>query len=133
MNQPVQITNGEWADTNKKIDMHEQDIDYLKKRTERHSDRLDRIEDQYIALPQAIQEAVTTGMAPVMEKLLKHDERLAQMDLEKVKEEKARFERQVEEDKERRRWLIRSIVGAVIGATVGPAITLIIFILVNNA
>lgn len=133
MNQPVQLTNGEWTSATKKIDMHEQDIDYLKKRTERHSDRLDRIEDQYIALPQAIQEAVTTGMAPVMEKLLKHDERLAQMDLEKVKEEKARIEKQFEEEKERRRWLIRSVVGAFIGATIGPAITILLFIWGNNS
>lgn len=133
MDQPVSLTNGEWSTVREKVNTSEREIEYLKQSANRARERLDRIEDEYIALPQAIQEAVTTGMAPVMEKLLKHDERLAQMDLEKVKEEKARIEKQFEEDKERRRWLIRSVIGAFIGATIGPAITILLFIWGNNS
>lgn len=115
------------------VENNTKDIGYLKEKTAKHSTKINNLEDSHIALPLAIQEAVSKGMAPVLEKVLLHDERFTQLELLKEREEKERALRVIEDEKDRKQWFYRAVIGAVIGATVGPAITILAYILINNA
>lgn len=127
------VTQTEFVRLQADVENNKNDIGYLKERTDRHSDKIDSLEDSHIALPLAIQEAVSKGMEPVLEKVLLHDERFTQLELLKEREEKERALRVIEDEKDRKKWFYRAVIGAVIGATVGPAITILAYILINSA
>ncbi|GGC92807.1 hypothetical protein [Enterococcus wangshanyuanii] len=132
MNKPVEISNQEWSDLTKKVDAVETQAEYNKNRLNRHSDRLDSLEDQQIALPLAIQQAVENGMAPVLEKLLMHDEKFVSLELLKEREQKEALQRKIDEDKDRRKWFIRTVIASVIGSIGGVAGVIRFFIMINN-
>ena len=127
------ITETDLVKLSAHVENNRRDIGYLKERTDRHSKKINDLEDNHIALPLAIQEAVSKGMAPVLEKVLKHEGRFTTLELLKEREEKERALRVIEDEKDRKRWFYRAVIGAVIGATVGPAVTILVYILINNA
>lgn len=133
MDDLAKITNKEWSDMKSAVSSNSEAVGYLKTRTSRHSTEIDALENNHIALPLAIQEAVSKGMAPVLEKVLNHEQKFIELEIEKEREAKETALLQIQAERERKQWFWRSIVGTVIGATVGPAVTLIIFILINNA
>lgn len=132
MNKPVEISNQEWSNWTKRVEAVETKADYGEKRLDRHSNRLDSLEDQQIALPLAIQQAVENGMAPVLEKLLLHDEKFVSLELLKEREQKEALQRKIDEDKDRRKWFIRTVIASVIGSIGGVAGVIRFFIMINN-
>lgn len=114
------------------VENNRRDIGYLKERTDRHSKKINDLEDNHIALPLAIQEAVSKGMAPVLEKLLRHDEEFTNLKIAKEREEKEQVIKQLEEDAERKRWFTRSVLGVAITAIVSPAVAYFIWFLMGS-
>lgn len=114
------------------VENNEKDIGYLKNRTDRHSTKIDALEDNYIGLPHAMQDAVSKGMAPVLEKLLRHDEEFTNLKIAKEREEKEAVIKQLQEDAERKRWFVRSVLGVVITAIVSPAVAYFIWFLMGS-
>ena len=132
MDNEAKISNNEWADLTHQVKENKEQIGYLKERTDKHSRKIDELEDNHIKLPMAIQQAVENGMAPVLEKVLKHDEMFRELALIKEREAKEQLLKAMEEEQERKRWFIRSVLGSVIAGIVGPALTILGYILFNN-
>lgn len=126
------ITETDLVKLSAHVENNRRDIGYLKERTDKHSKKINDLEDNHIALPLAIQEAVSKGMAPVLEKLLRHDEEFTNLKIAKEREEKEQVIKQLEEDAERKRWFTRSVLGVVITAIVSPAVAYFIWFLMGS-
>ena len=126
------VTQTEFVRLQADVENNKNGISYLKTRTDRHSEKIDNLEDSHIGLPLAMQEAVSKGMAPVLEKLLRHDEEFTNLKIAKEREEKEQVIKQLEEDAERKRWFTRSVLGVVITAIVSPAVAYFIWFLMGG-
>lgn len=65
MNRLVELTHQEWSDLTKVVAETQKDTIYLKSRTDKHSNRLDNLEDANIALPLEIQNAISNSLEPL--------------------------------------------------------------------
>lgn len=76
LEQEVKITNREWTKLTSRVDKVDKQSNANLERLNRHSKRIDELEDNQIKLPISIQKAVENGMAPVLEKVLAHDQKI---------------------------------------------------------
>lgn len=132
MDNIVKITNREWADVTNQVEQLEGEVKELKGKLKRQGDRLHIVETADIRLPQEIGAAITKALEPVLEKVMNHDERFHQLELLKAQEEKERAERLLNEEKERRKWFIRTLIGTILSAIIGPILAILSFLISNN-
>lgn len=136
MDKIVEITNKEWADLTHQVGENERQLENNTNRLNRHSQRLDELEDEHIRLPLAIQQAVENGMSPVLEKVLAHDNKFATMEIEKERIRAERAESELEDRQERKRWMTRLIISGVIGVLItsvlGGIISFYVAVFLNN-
>lgn len=136
MEQEVKITNREWTKLTSKVDKVDKQSNANLERLNRHSKRIDELEDNQIKLPISIQKAVENGMAPVLEKVLAHDQKFSNIELNRERERAEIAERVIEESKEKKRWLVRIIIGALIAvfvtSVIGGVISFYIAVFLNN-
>ncbi|EAG4505323.1 hypothetical protein CBM20_11300 [Listeria monocytogenes] len=132
MEQEIKLTNREWNDLSTKVETHDKKIKEHENRLNRHSGKIDILEDNNIALPLTIQEAVQKGMSSAVERLNKHDDKFISIDLAKEKERADKLERKVKEDKEKRTFYRRTITSAIIVACVSGVVGFYIAAFLNN-
>ncbi|RQW65781.1 hypothetical protein DUK53_14285 [Listeria sp. SHR_NRA_18] len=136
MEQEVKITNREWTQITNKVEKTEKQSTANLERLNRHSKRLDIIEDAQMTLPLAIQKAVEKGMAPTLEKVIIHDRKFSEIELNRERERAEKAEQIIEESKEKKRWLIRIIIGALIAvfftSIIGGVISFYVAVFLNN-
>lgn len=65
----MKITNQEWTELTKKVDLLGDQNTRHENRLNRHSERLDNLEDQGLQLPIQIQAAITDSLKPVMDSI----------------------------------------------------------------
>ncbi|MHC5278955.1 hypothetical protein ACYRFT_01620 [Listeria kieliensis] len=126
MDQEIKITNREWAETKSAVDKNSKQTEINRERLDRHSKRLDQLEDANIAFPLAIQEAVKNGMAPVMEKLIKHDEKFVNIEIMKERERAEKAEHIIQEEKDRKKFFVRTIITVVITSVLGGGLGILV-------
>ncbi|MBP1046396.1 hypothetical protein I6N96_08870 [Enterococcus sp. BWM-S5] len=118
MDKKIEITNKDWTDLTKTVSATEKQANANEERLNRHSKRLDALEDANVGLPLAIQQAVENGMSPVLEKVLNHDNKFASLEIEKERERAERAESELRATAERRQWMTRLIISGVIGVLI---------------
>ena len=69
MNKPVEISNSEWAEVTRQVSENKEQIGYLKGKGNRHSKRLDDLEDNNLTLSLTIKEAIESSMSPIMDEI----------------------------------------------------------------
>ncbi len=126
MDQEIKITNREWAETKSTVDKNSKQTEINRERLDRHSKRLDQLEDANIALPLAIQAAVEKGMAPVMEKLIKHDEKFVNIEIMKERERAEKAEHVIQEVQDRKNFFVRTIITVVITSVLGGGLGILV-------
>ncbi|EUJ46656.1 hypothetical protein [Paenilisteria rocourtiae] len=136
MEQEVKITNREWTKLTSRVDKVDKQSNANLERLNRHSKRIDELEDNQIKLPISIQKAVENGMAPVLEKVLAHDQKFSNIELNRERERAEIAERVIEESKEKKRWLVRIVIAALIAvfvtSVIGGVISFYIAVFLNN-
>lgn len=132
MEKPIDITGREWSDLSKQVDLNKKQIEFNTQKLVRHSKRLEVIEDEQIKLPLSIQKAVENGMAPVLEKVLIHDNKFSELELNKEKEENERLSTILESHKDSKKWFNRALIGVLITSIIGGIISFYIAVFLNN-
>lgn len=132
----MKITNREWTKLTSRVDKVDKQSNANLERLNRHSKRIDELEDNQIKLPISIQKAVENGMAPVLEKVLAHDQKFSNIELNRERERAEIAERVIEESKEKKRWLVRIVIAALIAvfvtSVIGGVISFYIAVFLNN-
>lgn len=132
MDDPVKITNTDWSELKHQADLNAKDIGYLTGRVEGHASKLVKLEEGFLMFPMSIKEAVQDGMAPVLITVMDHTEKFNQLALTKEREDKERLQRMLDQEADRKKWFIRTVIATIVGGIVGPAITMVGFIFFNN-
>ncbi|WAO20814.1 hypothetical protein [Paenilisteria newyorkensis] len=132
MDQHVKITNAEWGDLKQTAESSKSLAKENKKRIDKHSERLDAIEDWKIALPISIEEAVRNGLAPFLEQVTKYENKFIDLEIMKERERADRAEQLIVEEKGRKQFIRRTIIASAITSVVGGGIGIVITALVAN-
>lgn len=136
MNKPVEITNGEWAQVTNNLQNNTREIIEHEDRLNRHSKEINALKQETSKLPYAIEKAVSSGMEKVLTKVLEHDRKFQSLETQKIEQRAIKAEKELEAQKERKRYYRKIITQAVIGcfitSIVGGILSFYVAVFLNN-
>lgn len=136
MNKPVEITNGEWAQVTNNLQNNTREIIEHEDRLNRHSKEINALKQETSKLPYAIEKAVSSGMEKVLTKVLEHDRKFQSLETQKIEQRAIKAEKELEEQKERKRYyrkiITQAIIGCFITSVVGGILSFYVAVFLNN-
>ena len=136
MNKPVKITNGEWAQITNNLQNNTREIIEHEDRLNRHSKEITALKQETSKLPYAIEKAVSAGMEKVLTKVLEHDRKFQSLETQKIEQRAIKAEKELEAQKERKRYyrkiITQAIIGCFITSIVGGVLSFYVAIFLNN-
>lgn len=136
MNKPVEITNGEWAQITNNLQNNTREIIEHEDRLNRHSKEITALKQETSKLPYAIEKAVSSGMEKVLTKVLEHDRKFQSLETQKIEQRAIKAEKELEAQKERKRYyrkvITQAIIGCFITSIVGGILSFYVAVFLNN-
>lgn len=136
MNKPVEITNGEWAQVTNNLQNNTREIIEHEDRLNRHSKEINALKQETSKLPYAIEKAVASGMEKVLTKVLEHDRKFQSLETQKIEQRAIKAEKELEAQKERKRYyrkiITQAIIGCFITSIVGGILSFYVAVFLNN-
>lgn len=136
MNKPVEITNGEWAQVTNNLQNNTREIIEHEDRLNRHSKEINALKQETSKLPYAIEKAVASGMEKVLTKVLEHDRKFQSLETQKIEQRAIKAEKELEAQKERKRYyrkiITQAIIGCFITSVVGGILSFYVAVFLNN-
>ena len=136
MNKPVEITNGEWAQVTNNLQNNTREIIEHEDRLNRHSKEISALQQETSKLPYAIEKAVSSGMEKVLTKVLEHDRKFQSLETQKIEQRAIKAEKELEAQKERKRYyrkiITQAIIGCFITSIVGGILSFYVVVFLNN-
>lgn len=136
MNKPVEITNGEWAQVTNNLQNNTREILEHEERLNRHSKEITALKQETSKLPYAIEKAVSSGMEKVLTKVLEHDRKFQSLETQKIEQRAIKAEKELEAQKERKRYyrkiITQAIIGCFITSIVGGILSFYVAVFLNN-
>ena len=136
MNKPVKITNGEWAQITNNLQNNTREIIEHEDRLNRHSKEITALKQETSKLPYAIEKAVSAGMEKVLTKVLEHDRKFQSLETQKIEQRAIKAEKELEAQKERKRYyrkiITQAIIGCFITSIVGGVLSFYVAVFLNN-
>lgn len=136
MNKPVEITNGEWAQVTNNLQNNTREIIEHEDRLNRHSKEISALKQETSKLPYAIEKAVSSGMEKVLTKVLEHDRKFQSLETQKIEQRAIKAEKELEAQKERKRYyrkiITQAIIGCFITSIVGGILSFYVAVFLNN-
>lgn len=136
MNKPVEITNGEWAQVTNNLQNNTREIIEHEDRLNRHSKEINALKQETSKLPYAIEKAVSSGMEKVLTKVLEHDRKFQSLETQKIEQRAIKAEKELEAQKERKRYyrkiITQAIIGCFITSIVGGILSFYVAVFLNN-
>lgn len=136
MDQPVKITNGDWAQVTNNLQNNTREILEHEDRLNRHSKEINALKQETSKLPYAIEKAVASGMEKVLTKVLEHDRKFQSLETQKIEQRAIKAEKELEEQKERKRYyrkiITQAIIGCFITSVVGGILSFYVAVFLNN-
>lgn len=136
MDQPVKITNGEWAQVTNNLQNNTREIIEHEDRLNRHSKEINALKQETSKLPYAIEKAVSAGMEKVLTKVLEHDRKFQSLETQKIEQRAIKAEKELEAQKERKRYyrkiITQAIIGCFITSIVGGVLSFYVAVFLNN-
>lgn len=136
MNKPVEITNGEWAQVSNNLQNNTREILEHEERLNRHSKEITALQQETSKLPYAIEKAVSAGMEKVLTKVLEHDRKFQSLETQKIEQRAIKAEKELEAQKERKRYyrkiITQAIIGCFITSIVGGILSFYVAVFLNN-
>lgn len=136
MNKPVEITNGEWAQVTNNLQNNTREIIEHEDRLNRHSKEINALKQETSKLPYAIEKAVSSGMEKVLTKVLEHDRKFQSLETQKIEQRAIKAEKELEAQKERKRYyrkiITQAIIGCFITSIVGGILSFYLAVFLNN-
>ncbi len=136
MNKPVEITNGEWAQVTNNLQNNTREILEHEERLNRHSKEITALKQETSKLPYAIEKAVSSGMEKVLTKVLEHDRKFQSLETQKIEQRAIKAEKELEAQKERKRYyrkiITQAIIGCFITSVVGGILSFYVAVFLNN-
>jgi len=136
MNKPVEITNGEWAQVTNNLKNNTREILEHEERLNRHSKEITALKQETSKLPYAIEKAVSAGMEKVLTKVLEHDRKFQSLETQKIEQRAIKAEKELEAQKERKRYyrkiIAQAIIGCFITSIVGGILSFYVAVFLNN-
>lgn len=136
MNKPVEITNGEWAQVTNNLQNNTREIIEHEDRLNRHSKEINALKQETSKLPYAIEKAVASGMEKVLTKVLEHDRKFQSLETQKIEQRAIKAEKELEAQKERKRYyrkiITQAIIGCFITSIVGGILSFYLAVFLNN-
>lgn len=136
MNKPVEITNGEWAQVTNNLQNNTREIIGHEDRLNRHSKEINALKQETSKLPYAIEKAVSSGMEKVLTKVLEHDRKFQSLETQKIEQRAIKAEKELEAQKERKRYyrkiINQAIIGCFITSVVGGILSFYVAVFLNN-
>lgn len=136
MNKPVEITNGEWSQVTNNLQNNTREIIEHEDRLNRHSKEINALKQETSKLPYAIEKAVSAGMEKVLTKVLEHDRKFQSLETQKIEQRAIKAEKELEAQKERKRYyrkiITQAIIGCFITSIVGGILSFYVAIFLNN-
>lgn len=136
MNKPVEITNGEWAQITNNLQNNTREIIEHEDRLNRHSKEINALKQETSKLPYAIEKAVASGMEKVLTKVLEHDRKFQSLETQKIEQRAIKAEKELEAQKERKRYyrkiITQAIIGCFITSIVGGILSFYVAVFLNN-
>lgn len=136
MNKPVEITNGEWAQVTNNLQNNTREILEHEDRLNRHSKEINALKQETSKLPYAIEKAVASGMEKVLTKVLEHDRKFQSLETQKIEQRAIKAEKELEAQKERKRYyrkiITQAFIGCFITSIVGGILSFYLAVFLNN-
>ena len=136
MNKPVEITNGEWSQITNNLQNNTREIIEHEDRLNRHSKEINALKQETSKLPYAIEKAVSAGMEKVLTKVLEHDRKFQSLETQKIEQRAIKAEKELEAQKERKRYyrkiITQAIIGCFITSIVGGVLSFYVALFLNN-
>lgn len=136
MNKPVEISNGEWAQVSNNLQNNTREILEHEARLNRHSKEITALKQETSKLPYAIEKAVSSGMEKVLTKVLEHDRKFQSLETQKIEQRAIKAEKELEAQKERKRYyrkiITQAIIGCFITSIVGGVLSFYVAVFLNN-
>lgn len=136
MNKPVEITNGEWAQVTNNLQNNTREIIEHEDRLNRHSKEISALKQETSKLPYAIEKAVSAGMEKVLTKVLEHDRKFQSLETQKIEQRAIKAEKELEAQKERKRYyrkiITQAIIGCFVTSIVGGILSFYVAVFLNN-
>lgn len=136
MNKPVEITNGDWAQVTNNLQNNTREILEHEERLNRHSKEITALKQETSKLPYAIEKAVSSGMEKVLTKVLEHDRKFQSLETQKIEQRAIKAEKELEAQKERKRYyrkiITQAIIGCFITSIVGGILSFYVAVFLNN-
>lgn len=136
MNKPVEITNGEWSQVTNNLQNNTREIIEHEERLNRHSKEISALQQETSKLPYAIEKAVSAGMEKVLTKVLEHDRKFQSLETQKIEQRAIKAEKELEAQKERKRYyrkiITQAIIGCFITSIVGGILSFYLAVFLNN-
>lgn len=136
MNKPVEITNGEWSQITNNLQNNTREIIEHEDRLNRHSKEINALKQETSKLPYAIEKAVASGMEKVLTKVLEHDRKFQSLETQKIEQRAIKAEKELEAQKERKRYyrkiITQAIIGCFITSIVGGVLSFYVAVFLNN-
>lgn len=136
MNKPVEITNGEWSQVTNNLQNNTREILEHEERLNRHSKEITALKQETSKLPYAIEKAVSSGMEKVLTKVLEHDRKFQLLETQKIEQRAIKAEKELEAQKERKRYyrkiITQAIIGCFITSIVGGILSFYLAVFLNN-
>lgn len=136
MNKPVEITNGEWAQVTNNLQNNTREILEHEERLNRHSKEITALKQETSKLPYAIEKAVSSGMEKVLTKVLEHDRKFQSLETQKIEQRAIKAEKELEAQKERKRYyrkiITQAIIGCFITSIIGGVLSFYVAVFLNN-
>lgn len=136
MDQPVKITNGDWAQVTNNLQNNTREIIEHEERLNRHSKEINALKQETTKLPYAIEKAVASGMEKVLTKVLEHDRKFQSLETQKIEQRAIKAEKELEAQKERKRYyrkiITQAIIGCFITSIVGGILSFYVAVFLNN-
>ena len=136
MNKPVKITNSEWAQITNNLQNNTREIIEHEDRLNRHSKEITALKQETSKLPYAIEKAVSAGMEKVLTKVLEHDRKFQSLETQKIEQRAIKAEKELEAQKERKRYyrkiITQAIIGCFITSIVGGVLSFYVAVFLNN-
>lgn len=136
MDQPVKISNGQWAQVTNNLQNNTREILEHEERLKRHSKEITALKQETSKLPYAIEKAVSSGMEKVLTKVLEHDRKFQSLETQKIEQRAIKAEKELEAQKERKRYyrkiITQAIIGCFITSIVGGILSFYVAVFLNN-
>lgn len=136
MNKPVEITNGEWSQVTNNLQNNTREIIEHEDRLNRHSKEINALKQETSKLPYAIEKAVSAGMEKVLTKVLELDREFQSLEKQKIEQRAIKAEKELEAQKERKRYyrkiITQAIIGCFITSIVGGILSFYLAVFLNN-